>query len=256
MAGPSEQTDFFFIVEREQAYANSAEIWARGNGEEVLPVLARMAILHAAVKDARFQHSGSWMIFDEVESHLTGDAFKPQLIADPLVLSTLMTGQRKPHVSHPAYEKYRQAALEQVGEGVRSPQDVAEDIIQLRRDRNLLRRLSRYWFDYEGRQLIRPTSRGADLEEQVRPQLALDRVTRNAAAHFISPEDKTRLFEAVPDKAKAYSLNTVEFRKDRHGRIDLQAPFVGKVMLLHKVFGFIEPNSSDFVPVFTRPATD
>jgi hypothetical protein len=264
MAREQQPTDYFFIIQSDRptglgdgSIYPDKDIFAKGRGLEVVESLARTALMHVAQSADAFRLGRGLDEHDTVlplmralpgYERFPGDADGSRVDVNPFVLAKLFDWKHLRSMR----EKHHEAVYNQVRDGYRSPASALEEFTTESNDLHKIFANSHEWFDNEGRRILPPDKRkGDNPDDKDRAQLNLKTVTRGSATYRIEKETKQALFEQVPEKAKAFSVDVIPLRNER-GWINPRKLFYGGKMLVHKTFGYIPRGSEEFVPVVTE----
>jgi hypothetical protein len=254
MASP-EQSDYFFIESNEN---DRATMYARGEGLEVVSALARISLLqygHEGRADYAPRFGGSHYdnVYDYAVEALAGtESAEPQpfvkLTVSALALTDIMHLGQSLEFSH-LLDEHNTKLLGRIRDGARSPDSVHREIMTQVEDKRLLIMASRLWFNEDGLRVVVSTTQQRRMGESA-SRLLLRRITRNSAG--LEFGSKEALFQKVPKKGKAYIAKGVAFKRSaQRGLIDQRRPFMhgGRAQ---DVYGYIAPDSKEFVPVLKQ----
>jgi hypothetical protein len=262
LAKEAQPTDYFFLVRTDREVGSSTppyisadfEMYARGSGLEVVRAIARTAILEDAMgkMSKKFAHS---TVIDHLVAALPEaqeDAYIPYNGSIDVTDLNITRFFHYVHTSH-RDRQHKDAVLNQVRDGYRSPDSALAELTTASNDNLLIANHANCIFNQDGYQ-IWPHPKKQDAQPGTeRGQLWLRRIIRTSGARVIHPETRALLFDSLPKGAKAYGVQTLPLRYFSWGEniIDHDRPFHGSEMVLHKTFGYVEKGSEDFVPVVT-----
>lgn len=248
-----EQQDYFFVVEDDR----QAIVHARGEGQEVLAALSRTSLALMGNEDdtkglkvfGRYERHGVYMATQlALAAYESAPNDYVRYSVNTLELSDIL--HYSPGVVYDErLEGHNNTLIQRVKDGMRSPASVTEELMQQARDKQLLKSVSRRWFNKEGWALSIPMYRKMH-ESPTGDARELYRVTRN---NYLDPEVRENLFDVMPKRSKAYHGRRAPLnRYKRYDLVNERRPFLLGAGLVEDVYGYIASGGKEFVPVVTQ----
>jgi len=248
--------NYFFVVEQDANY--NAAIYTSGEGNEVLPALARLSLLHAAnvEQDLATDYTrSSDTPYDAISETINGTIYDPPEdrtchVVSALALSEIFNPTSGQGRFSRILDEHRAALLGQIVSGGRSPESVQREMAVLMEDLRCVHAVSSQWYDSEGRHIVQPIFRMGTYEEKRVLHPVLNKLTKSDLKRQLNDKQQEALISQLPPRTTPYSIQVLPLRRKR-AFIDWNHPLMHGMVMNHTTYGYLADKTTDFVPVLS-----